>query len=686
LTEWWLATLSHFLLTAHWLKRAALAQFRGGPLPPTRDEHWFQTMVVAIGTLSVTLHVIASTAGLTLWRVIAVLAAGHGAAWYLGRSQPRRPNPSTQTDLTTRALELAATIAIAGVVIQWILIAGQTAEISGADAAHYHVPNAINLALGASPFDLPPTAHLYPMGSSTLAAWFLLPVQTPLFTDLAMVLPFLLLMSASGWLFRLLTSLSGLAWCTWMMLALFATPLFRASSLMSADLLFAGATTAFVASLLAPLVRRRLISIDVWLIALSLGLLLGSKATGIVAAVLFGVPALITMFVLKFRRVWAFEVPRAIWLGALAATIGAGGMWQLRNWWVWGSPIAPNGLTVLGLQLFPGQTYEATRTYLSVFGDMTTKPDYELWTRARHFIDTWLSAWYLPGLTAAALIPIDAVINRLRSARLFVLIVIGITGALMAWILIGAPWTSLEWTGGFSLRYALPWLALLPVIAWSALFPASLPWYRQPIAAAIAGLGVAVGALVILGAHQQPPFPPLPTRVVLMTAVALVAARGIFRYVPRFCAGIVTVAVVAASITLGMWTKASDQAAQASRATAIATGPRTNGERIFDTVIAFETKAGQSCDGRGRRFFVTNRFDEAGTLQGPRLRNQVFYAARDLRVTSKVRPPMGPCDYILTEHAIMDTVKGNALHQALNPSGALDEIGLVGDVAVMVKR
>lgn len=677
MTAWWLATLSHFFLTSHWVKRAG---------PHDRDEHWFQSMLVAIGTLSIVLHLLAATVGLSLWRVLATLALGHSVAWYAGRSRPRRPNPSTQTDLTTRSLELAATITITALVLQWILLAGQTAEVSGADAAHYHLPNAVNLARGASPFDLPPTSHLYPMGSSTLAAWFLLPVQTPLFADLVMVLPFLLLLTASGWLFRQLTSLSGLAWCSWMMLALFATPLFRASSLMSADLLFAGATTAFVASTLSPLVRRTLTRTDVWLIAVSLGLLLGSKATGIVAAVLFGVPALIAFAILKIRRDWTMEVSGAVWLGAIGAMIGAGAIWQLRSWWVWGSPIAPNGLSLFGLQLFPGQTYEATRTYLSVFGDMAAKPDYQLWPRAHHFINTWLGPWYLTGLAALALIPVDAVTSRMRSLRLMFLLVIGLTAVVMGWILIGAPWTSLEWTAGFSLRYALPWFALLSVVAWSALFPVSLPWYPRPAVAAPAGLAIAISALLVLSDQQSPAFPPLPTRVVLLGAIALVAARSTLQFVPRFGAAAGAGSIIAAAIVLGAWTKGADQAAQVTRAATIANGPGTNGERIFDTVIAFEAKDGRSCDGQGRRFFVTNRFDEPGTLQGPRLLNRVFYAARDLRVTSKVRPPMGGCDYIVTEHAIMNTLKGEALHQALNPSGTLEEIGLVGDVAILAHR
>jgi hypothetical protein len=309
LTLWALGTVGHFLLTARWLNRAGQAA--------TRDERWFQTMLAGTGSLSLVLHLVASTTGLTLGRILLVLLAGHVVAGLLTRSYVARAGLQTRDRgldlrqaqvtssvsrgenqaalLATRALETTAMVVLGAIVIQWTLLALATAEVSGSDAAHYHVPNAVNLALGASPFDLPPTSHLYPMGSSTLAAWFILPVQTTLLTDLVMVLPFLLLLSAAGWVFRQLTSVSGLAWSTWMMLALFATPLFRSASLMSADLLFAAASMAFAAALLAPLLRRQLGPTDIWLIALSLGLLLGAKTTGIVAAGLLGIPAVLTL-------------------------------------------------------------------------------------------------------------------------------------------------------------------------------------------------------------------------------------------------------------------------------------------------------------------------------------------------------------------------------------------------------
>ncbi|MEO6224037.1 MAG: hypothetical protein ABIP90_12390 [Vicinamibacterales bacterium] len=688
MTFWCVGTLGHFLLTARWLNRA------GGPL--TRDDIWFRTMVVGTGTLSIALHLMASTAGLSIPRVLLVLAVGHAIAAWLARGtevpglSPAREARAETPALQERTLEVVAIVALTAVVIQWTMLALHTAEVSGADAAHYHVPNAVNLALGASPFDLPPTSHLYPMGSSTLAAWFILPVQTTLLTDLTMVLPFLLLMSASALLFRQLTALSGLAWSTWMMLVLFSTPLFRSASLMSADLLFAAASMAFATALLSPLLQRELKAADIWLIALSLGLLLGSKVTGIVVAALLGIPAIVALAVLMVQGKWTWSSPGWVSAGAALAVIGAGGIWLVRNWWVWGSPVAPNGMRLFGFTLFPGAPYEAT-TYLSVLGDMAEKTDYRLWDRAHHFIKIWLSSWYLLGLGLLALIPIDAIASRGRvdnaATRLWAMTVAAGTGVLVTWFLIGAPWTSLEWTAGFSLRYAIPWLAMLPLVAWVGLFPVSVPWYRRTAFAVVGGAVISVGSVAIFASHHQLAFPPMPTPTVLIAALTIVVAwRAIQFAAPRWTTAFAISVVLATSILLGVWMSRSDVRAQETRSTAIAQGPRTQGERVYDAAIAREAADGHSCDAQGRRFFVTNRFDEAGALQGARLTNQVFYAARDVRVTTNVRPAMGPCDYLLTERPIMGTDKGAALHAGLNTSGVLAEVASVGDVVLLVHR
>lgn len=682
MTLWCFGTVSHFLLTARWIRQSSRAT--------TRDEQWFQTMVVGTATLLIALHLVSSTLGLTLPRVLILLLAGHAiAAWRVAELRPA-PESTDPPGLVTRLLEGAAILTITAVVIQWTVLALPTAGVSGADAAHYHVPNAVNLALGASPFDLPPTMHLYPMGSSMLAAWFILPLQTTLLTDLVMVVPFLLLVSAAGWLFRQLTSQSGLAWSTWAMLALFGTPLFRSASLMSADLLFAAASLAFAAAVLAPLVRRQLTPADLWLVGMSLGLLLGAKVTGIVVAGLLGIPAMLALVVLRLRGTWTRTTTAHVWAGAALALVGAGGIWLVRNWWVWGSPVAPNGLTLFGHSIFPGANFEAT-TYNSMLGDIAANAGYDLWYRARHYSDIWLGRWYLIGLGVMILIPLDVVAGWLRGGprpllaiRLWVLVVAFGTAAVMVRFLIGAPWTSLEWTRGLSLRYALPWLALLPIVAWASMFPGTLPWYRRPIPATLTGIVIGVSGLMILGHQAQPLFPPAPTLATLIAAVLVwgVVKAAISDSKPSWIAAVVVLPIV--SVVFGGWIDRADARAREARTTAMVEGLRTEGERIYDAALQLEAREGSPCG--TRRFFITTRFDEPLALQGARHTNLVFFAGRELKVTALVRPAMGPCDYIVTDRAVMGTDKGANLHAALNTSGKLVEVSSLNGLVLLAHR
>ena len=150
---------------------------------------------------------------------------------------------------------LAAGVGL-GVLLSWIAVASTSATVAGADAAHYHVPYAVNFASGGSLFDLPATQHLYPMAGSLFHAWFILPLHAPLLVDLSMCLPFVLLAVSLNAIFRHTTDLSGLAWSSWPVLALFSTPLFRQSTLVSADLWFAATLAALVAVVLGAWRRR----------------------------------------------------------------------------------------------------------------------------------------------------------------------------------------------------------------------------------------------------------------------------------------------------------------------------------------------------------------------------------------------------------------------------------------------
>lgn len=264
----------------------------------------------------------------------------------------QRPPPANSTTTAawlTRVLEDVAIIVLLATVLGWLTAGSRTLDVRGTDAAHYHVPVAVNLALGANPLDLPATQHLYPMAASTLAAWFIVPVGDPLLVDLVTIVPFLLIAASLGWMFRLVTGESGLAWCTWLTLAVFSTPMFRHASFMSADLLFGATFAALTAQLLAVNLGARRSNADILLIGLATGLLIGAKTTGLLAAVLLLGLAGVAFLLLRRRDLGRLPVGLVWpWGAAGLLAMGTGGVWLARNWWLFGSPVAPNGLSLWG--------------------------------------------------------------------------------------------------------------------------------------------------------------------------------------------------------------------------------------------------------------------------------------------------------------------------------------------------
>jgi hypothetical protein len=669
---------------------------RRGLVDASRDERLFSSVVAGIGTLSAVLHVLALTTGLTLTRGVIGLAVLDVAIWL---SMRRAPDPAALRHARTTTLstavaiaEFAAAIALVAIVLAWIDHASMSALVDGTDAAHYHVPVAVNLALGTHLFDLPATPHTYPMAGSMLDAWFILPLKSPLLVDVTMALPFLLLVASLLWIFRLVTGESGLAWATWPVLAIFSTPLFRMSSLVSADLWFASGFVSGAAIALAisthRVVRRR----DVLLGALASGLLLGSKTSGAAAVVLI---ALVWTLLEGARWIATRQTigwpARRVGLIAVAAIalLASGGIWLIRDWVLFGSPIAPQGLQLFGVTIFTGDPLGPT-TYLSVFGDLAKDPHYDLAGRTRQYVRLWLGRWYLWTPWLLALVPIDLAIAARRRgvdaarvwARGLLLAMTVLAGGALVWLLIGAPWTSLDWTRGFSLRYALPVAALVPFTAYVALFPASWRWYtRETIASVAIAVVASIGCLQFTSAlHGSGPrhadVPPLTWTWCLVSFAIVAAARGIAAW-PRLA---VPAAIGAALILATTWAPVIAQRDAAARQLAanterqerdaLARGahPSSAARDLYLTIRAVEDTSGHVCV--QRRFFAIVRLDEPLMLQSYDLTNRVFYAGRD--VASAARSgPMGSCDYLIATQAVMDTEKGQALARALTAATPL---------------
>lgn len=488
------ATFSHFALTRFWLGRWCGARLTNA------EERFFYTMVFGFGALQSLLHLLACTAGISVASGVIGIGLIHGAALLYDRRIAARRAPQVSAELTTTsvatlvqgladsAVAMAGGAAIVACVLTWLYRASQSLQIVGIDSTHYHAPYAINYARGVGLFGFAATPHLYPMGASILGAWFFQPLSSPLLLDLTNLLPFLLLFASLAYVFRLLTEAAALDWVPVVFLLLFTGRLFRVSLFISADLFYAATFTAVFAQLCSIWIRTRLDTYEWLALGASTGLLLASKIQGPFSAVLlFGVCGA----ALAGRRLIAgVQLPGApsvgVALAALGLLIAAGGIWQIRSWVRFGSPIAPTGLSLFGVTIFPGPPGRSTDAVVSVLADMQSTPGYDLWERFRFFTSDWVGRW--PWVFSLAVIPLLAdvayqlcTVRQLRARtahQLFALAFFALLCGIHMYVLIGVPFSSLEILRGQPLRYILPFFALYAVLMLALLFRDSVPWVR----------------------------------------------------------------------------------------------------------------------------------------------------------------------------------------------------------------
>ena len=710
------ATLAHFLLVVFWLR--AFGSSRHCEL----DEVAFQSMVVGLGSFQAILDVVAFTSGLSLTRVLLALLVLHlcaaAAAVVIHRRSrlagPPAMLPGSNVDhpgasRQAAVLSMIGAVIVAALIIQWAVAAPVSLRVTGADAAHYHVPYAVDIALGANPFGLPATPHLYPMGTSVLAAWFILPLGDPLLVDLTILLPFLLAWFAVVRLVREVSGQPGLGWGPWCALLLFSALLFRHSLLMSADLFYGAAFLAVTALLLKACVRLRLDRADLVSLGLALGMLVGTKVTGVFsAATLLAVYGLVIVARSLFERrrfLWScLSAPRVALLILLG--VASGGMWLIRGWWSFGSPLAPSGFSLFGVPLFEGGTYQSDMYYLSVLKDIRDVAHYNVMARLAYWIREWLGAWFLPaGLLVVVLIA--DVVSGLRrpggpdEVTRTKVVFAGTTALLAAahlLLLAGVPWSSLEWTRGFSLRYALPCFALYLLVACTSCLPsATSPWRRPRL---LAVFGLVLLSIAWYGGHQGAPGVPVeesPGRLtplgVGMALVLLPITVAIGRMRSSWVRGVAaTVLVGSLATAYSAYVLRHDRALMRSaesdfgRLVSCGAGedPGTSRyRRAYLSLLDFERTSGTAC-GR-RRVFTTTRWDLPLELQSPRFVNEVFdVRGRSFRpaLVRRDRPGTEPCDYVIASAAELNTIRGVPLVNALNAERRLQRLGEVGPYVV----
>ena len=689
-------TLAHVLVSAWWASRGSP---HGSPGPAV-DARFFDAVLFAVGTLHGVLFLASTTTGLPhlarrrmgggLRRDRRHRADGDTTDDTRRRRAPASPPPPTPLHVVAGVLQIAGALALATLAVSWLRIAARSLHVSGSDAAHYHVPHAVNLALGTSPFDLLPTPHLYPMATSLLGAWFILPFSDPLLIDVAMLACAALLAASLARAFSAVTGRPGLAWTPWLLLALLSPPLFQLATLFSSDLSFAAAFAAAAAQLLvlasrtSPAIDTR----DAIGLGLAFGLLCGVKTTGTPAAVLLLAVAIAGWAIGRWRghgpvadaaepqpaRRTAF----ALLAIGLAAWLAGGGAWLVRNEVRYGSPIAPSGLQVFGVTIFPGETLAENASYYSVAGDLARPDGYPLGARLSYFVRRWIGPVAAPAALLLVLLLGDVATTRWRrrapaqrDLRLALIVGFAAVTAVFLWLLVHAPWTSLEWTDGLALRYALPLLVGTAFVAYLGLFPRQFAWYDDPVTAG-AGGAILAGLALTMFLRSRAALPAsLPDAVPGLDALSLAIAAGglaVAAAAIRWPALRWTAIAVLAGIT---WPAAArlaahdaalrvdpgrEQIRQVGCAAAGLDADVDAHRAIFTALVAEEQRRGAACP--NRRVFLRSRFDVPLELQTLPYSTRVFDVRQDSGAAAL--EDAAPCDYLMLTRAELETNRGAA--------------------------
>ena len=710
------ATIGHVVLVVFWIRRLR------GPLANI-EELAFHSAVIGLGSLQLVLHTLAFTVGLSFWRGVVSIAAVHaGAAWWIlrrnGHSRSRLVgDASTQpivVDSTRRPLTLtlaAGVIVLAAIVLQWVVASAGSLDVPGTDAAHYHIPNAVNISLGANPFGLPATGHFYPMGTSVLIAWFILPLRDPLLADLAAVFPFLLTWFSLLRLFRITTGESGFAWGVPLALVIGAMPMVRLSLFIGSDLAYTAAFLAVTVILLDASTRGRVAWLDLVSLALACGMLVGTKTAGTFAAVtlvgVYGAVALVQRMVTRRPFGWPERLGRHAWMLATLMML-SGGIWLVRNWLSFGSPLAPSGLTVFGVQIFAGGGYADGMYLNSVAGDLRSIAGYDVAGRFLYWLGVWCGPWFpAVGLLVAGLAadlirarrqPPSAWGDPLRAKLAFAAATVIITVTHLL-VMAGAPWTSLENYLGFSLRYVLPCLVLYVVLGYVCAFAEAFAWWRRrPLIVSCALLCAAAAWYVGHQGVDTVAAAFTPGRITWLSAggalLMAVAVAFVWARRPGLRRHAVAATVVLLALAAGIGAGVSDTAlvqkpegAFAQQAVCAIEAKPGIFKAVYFDILAHERATAAPCS--ARRIFATMRLDAPLDMQPPTYENQVLWArepALSSPASRAIRPGTRPCDYVIADRGELATSRGVPLVNHLAAQSALREIGQRGHLVLYAPR
>lgn len=454
-------TFGHFAFIPLWLKRFACGEFS------SLEEYLFYASFFSVGSFYVVFHVIGLFGGISLWKGVIALAVLHFCLWQPFLKITLFQQPKNCNVFSVGLLDLTAFMLIIAIIGRWIYLAYQNATVAGIDALHYHVPHMVNFANGGSLLGLLPTAHLYPMAHNLLGAWLLLGVHSPLAIDWLNIPAFVLIISSVSLLFRMMTYRSGFPWALLVVFILFSSPLLNAVENVSSDLSHASSYLVLF-TLLTSIAARDTWNRLQWVaLSLSIGLVIGTKTAGLpltlITVLIFALLRLIGLFKFRISTPEIKYIPLYLFL-----FVFGGGIWLFRNWYLFGSPIAPIGFSIFGLQIFDGVDLEHFKYYLSVLKDMRNIPDYDFFHHLYATVQKWYGKYFVFLFAFSGVLFLDSFLRRSPYGRTIMnppdtlrvkyglLILYISTFLVQGYLLMGAPWSSLNFSHGRNVRFILP--------------------------------------------------------------------------------------------------------------------------------------------------------------------------------------------------------------------------------------
>jgi hypothetical protein len=413
-----------------------------------------------------------------IWGVIAAALVASGRGRLPGLRWPRlglRDHPWA-----------AVLVAIAAVALAWQLVVALVLPPFAYDAISYHLTTVASWVTDQSvdPTPLSLCCAYYPANAELIFSWPMLFADGDSLVDTAQF-GFVALgaLSVAGIARSAGLSPAGTAAAA----ALFAaTPIVLTQAPTDyADVIVAALALAALHSLIRFAVTgawQRLV-----VAGLAAGLLLGTKGTGAVWAVVLGLTAVVVAVVLVRRgRLGARPAAGAL-VGLLVAFLALGSYWYARNWIDQDNPVYPFDVEFAGVHLFDGPiAVDETLTEPPAGGDQpwpsamvrSWAADVDFWNQGSYDYQQRAGGlgplW--PWLALPLLIPVTIAMVRRRSPALIAIVAVGV-------VLVVQPY-------GWWSRFTIPLIGIGALAVVAAVEWAPRTWMRRAVQAAALALSV----------------------------------------------------------------------------------------------------------------------------------------------------------------------------------------------------